>query len=387
MSTQRRSPTRWSRPERAVRRRRRSQSGLTRLGGGLLAALAMAVAMAAPAGASIPTPGRVLHGAVSGSIGIRLVDAPVSAGADPRARVYIVDHLKPGRVISRRIEVSNTTAATAHLLLYAASASIVDSSFLGAAGHTPNDLSTWTAVTPGEPDVPAGGNLTATVTIAVPADAPPGEQYGVVWAEARAAPDAGGGVTQVSRVGIRLYVSVGPGGAPAAGFTIDTPTAGRSAAGDPTVVASVHNTGGRALDMNGSMELRGGPGGLNAGPFPATLGTTLAIGATEPVTIALDKALPAGPWDARITLRSGLLEQSASARLTFPAAGSSLPVKTRSSRSPWPKTVVALLAGGVAAALALVVSHRRRVAVVTSRPGPGVGRPGAARAQGSGSKR
>ena len=157
--------------------------------------------------------------------------------------------------------------------------------------------------------MPAGGKLTATVTISVPADAAPGEQYGVVWAEARSAPNAGGGVTQVSRVGIRLYVSVGPGGAPAADFTIDSLTAERSAAGEPTVVASVHNTGGRALDMNGTLDLRGGPGGLSAGPFPATLGTTLAIGATAPVTIALDKALPAGPWDAEIILRSGLVEK------------------------------------------------------------------------------
>src|SRR5437762_204087 len=81
-------------------------------------------------------------------------------------------------------------------------------------------------------------------------------------------PDTGGGITQVSRVGIRLYISVGAGGPPAAAFTIDTLTAQRSADGAPTVVAAVQNTGGRALDMNGSMELRNGPGGLSAGPYP-----------------------------------------------------------------------------------------------------------------------
>ena len=120
------------------------------------------------------------------------------------------------------------------------------------------------------------------MTITVPSDAAPGEQYGVVWAEARSAPVAGGGVIQVSRVGIRLYVSVGPGGAPAADFTIDSLTANRSADGQPTVLATVHNTGGRALDMSGTLQLLAGPGGLSAGPFPATLGTTLAIGDTEP---------------------------------------------------------------------------------------------------------
>jgi hypothetical protein len=66
-------------------------------------------------------------------------------------------------------------------------------------------------------------------------------------------------------------------------------------------------------------------------------GRTL-FGATEPVTIALAPALPAGPWDARITLRSGLLEQSAAANLIFPAAGASLMVKTTSGGSTWPRT-------------------------------------------------
>jgi hypothetical protein len=48
------------------------------------------------------------------------------------------------------------------------------------------------------------------VTIRVPRDAAPGERYGVVWAETRAGPDSGDGITQVNRVGIRLYLSVGP---------------------------------------------------------------------------------------------------------------------------------------------------------------------------------
>ena len=193
----------------------------------------------------------------------------------------------------------------------------------------------------------------ALVTISVPSDATTGEQYGVVWAETRSAPIAGGGVIQVSRVGIRLYVSVGPGGVPAADFTIDSLTALRSADGRPTVLATVHNTGDRALDMSGTLQLLAGPGKLSAGPFPATLGTTLAIGDTEPVTFILDDQLPAGPWDARITLRSGLLERSARATITFPDIGASPPVNTTSTRPGWlyPAIagLVALLLFGIAA--------------------------------------
>lgn len=328
--------------------------------------LVLGVAVAAPAGASTPatTVTTEAAGAPGGSIGLRLVDAPTTARDDPRARVYIVDHLNPGAVIERRIEVSNTTAETASIALYPAAASIDSGSFLGDEGRTANDLSTWTSVTPADPDIPAGGKQMATVKIAVPLDAPPGEQYGVVWAEARSAPTEGGGVTQVSRVGIRLYVSVGPGGAPAADFTIDSVIAERSADGLPVVRATVHNTGGRALDMNGTLELRDGPGGLSAGPFPASLGTTLAIGATELVTITLDDRLPAGPWDAEITLSSGLVERSAGATITFPdSEGAAAPVEATPSLDdgmPYPALAgvgVALLGG--AGLLVWLTRHMR----------------------------
>jgi hypothetical protein len=216
--------------------------------------------------------------------------------------------------------------------------------------------------------VPAGSKATAMVTITVPKDAAPGEQYGVIWAEARSAAKAGGGVVQVSRVGVRLYVSVGPGGPPPANFTIDTMTAQRAANGQPMVVASVHNTGGRAMDMSGALELTKGPGGLSAGPFPANVGVTLAVGADAKVTVALDKALPAGPWQATIKLRSGLIERETSATLTFPAKGSADPVATKPAEPAsggvptWAYLAGAgLLAALTAAAAAVTITRRRRL--------------------------
>lgn len=276
-----------------------------------------------------------------GGIGVRLLDAPAATAEEPRAGLYIIDHLAPGAVIERRIEVSNTTAAPAAIRMYAAGASIHGGAFVGDAGDSPNELSTWNAVRPGTLDLDAGGRASVTVTIAVPGDAAPGERYAVVWAEVRsdAAPD--GGVAQVNRVGIRQYVSVGPGGAPAADFTVDSLTARRSADGSPLVLATVHNTGGRALDMAGELELLDGPGGLRAGPFPASLGSTLAIGDSAQVTIPLDQQVPDGPWGAAITLRSGLLERSAQATLTFPQAGSAAPVPVTPADGRWPFLVLA----------------------------------------------
>ena len=277
---------------------------------------------------------------------------PGDAGADPRAQLYIVDHLAPGSVISRRIEVSNTTRESVAASVYAAAAGIDGGRFVGADGHTPNDLSTWTTVLPATMDLPSGGAATVTVTLNVPLDASPGERYGVVWAEVRSG--AVSGIEQVNRVGIRLYVSVGPGAPPAADFTIDTLTAQRSSDGLPTVLATVHNTGGRALDLSGSLEMLNGPGGLSAGPFPAAPGFTLAIGASGQVTIALDERVPDGPWDAELILRSGLLERSATASITFPASGSALPVPVTAADGGWPLAAIGLVLGLVLFALMLL---------------------------------
>jgi hypothetical protein len=225
-------------------------------------------------------------------------------------------------------------------------------------------LSSWTSVSPGVSVLPAGRRLVAGVTIAVPRDASPGEQYGVIWAETRSTPPAGGGVTEVSRVGIRAYLSVGPGGPPPSNFTIESLSAARTRDGRPMVVASVRNTGGRALDMYGTLRLTRGPGGLRAGPFPASLGVTLAVGDTEPIHIVLDKRLPQGPWVARVTLHSGLITNSAQATLTFHDAPS--------GRTQYLTVLaIALLAITlVAIAALLAVIRRRRPLTPSARKSP-----------------
>ena len=85
---------------------------------GLVAATLLIVGLSCPAisasGASSPTPG--------GSVGFRLIDAPTDRVQDPRAHIYIVDHLAPGTTIHRRVEVSNGTAQALHIRLYAGAA-------------------------------------------------------------------------------------------------------------------------------------------------------------------------------------------------------------------------------------------------------------------------
>jgi hypothetical protein len=326
----------------------------------LAAVVAMLVAMLVAAGPSA---------AAAGSVGIRLVDVPVTSANDPRAREYIVDNLQPGTVIQRRVEIANSTADTLRVALYPDSATIVNGAFIGGPGHSVNELTGWTSLSQTSIDVAAGGAERETVTISVPADASPGERYAVVWAEVTTADS--GTVTQVSRTGIRIYLSVSGNNPPASAFTIDTVTAQRDATGRPIVLAQVHNTGGRALDMAGTLALAAVTGAIKAGPYPAVLGITLAPGQTQTVKFAPDDDLTDGPWNATITLHSGLTEGSATAKITFPHGtgnGTAVATSHHSSRAPWVAIVIGVAVVLIALMFLWVVLRRRRSA---AEPSPG----------------
>ena len=280
-----------------------------------------------------------------GSIGIRLVDPLPGARGNPLARVYVVDRVAPGSSIRRRVEISNSTSSTAVVRVYAAAASLSRGRFAFAPGHARNELSTWTSLQRAELRVPRGGTAIDTVTIRVPRNASSGERYAVIWAEVSAPSSAGGGVRLVNRVGVRMYLSVGPGGSARSNFTIRSLTAKRSATGRPLVIAKVRNSGGRTLDISGTLTLSEGPGGLRAGPFPVKLRTALAPGNSDRLTVRLDKQLPRGPWRARLRLRSGSVQRVAVGRLTFPRLASAAKPPAARSAPPGSHHLVSVLLG------------------------------------------
>lgn len=329
-------------------------------------AVALAIAAVVLSEVAMPRPAAGQDSTSQGSerFGIRLVDVPVDRGDDPRARAYVIDHLNPGATIERRVEVSNHTEAALSLSLYVAAASVEEGEFHFGDGRAENTLTTWSTVTPAAVTVAAGERAVATVSVNVPANAGSDEYYGVVWAEARSA-DATG-VASAHRVGVRMYLSVGPGGEPPSDFEIRTLTASRDQEGRPILSATVENTGERALDLSGEASMADGPGGLTAGPFAMDLGTTLAPGATAAATLRLDPTLPDGPWKATVTVRSGTLEKKAQATITFPAehAQSAAPVPARSVGSNGLDLVRLGLASGIAVftvgGIVVVLLARRR---------------------------
>ncbi|MBC6471021.1 hypothetical protein HKK74_36855 [Actinomadura alba] len=298
----------------------------------------------------------------SDGLGIRLLDAPVSRRKDPRARTGVVDHLNPGTTITRRFEVSNTTRRSLRVALYAAAADVENRTFAFAPERTPNELTTWTTVEPAEIDLPPHHKRTGRFTIRVPKTAWRGERYAMIWAQTGAPPDKNHNLGLLSRVGIRIYLDIGPGGEPPSDMRIEKLTPERDAAGRPRLVAQVRNTGGRALDLSGRLSLTDGPEGIRAGPYPATLGVTLKPGDTGQVVVEMGKRLPNGPWKAHLVIQSGLVKRVVSANVTFPDTGigrSAVLLGTR--HMLFPSALVALTLAVAAVVLLLLRRRRRRV--------------------------
>jgi hypothetical protein len=291
--------------------------------------------------------------------GVRLVDVPVSEANNSRALRYIIDYLPTGTVVHRRILITNQEARPARFTVYSDAAHIANGLFTGYAGKTRSELTGWIGVQHRTVTLAPGRSAMDTITIKVPAGATRGEHYGVIWVQqtARSHAASGFGLTEVARVGIRIYLAVGKGGAPPTSFAITSITTGRSASGRAVIVARVDNVGGRAVDLDGSARLAHGPGNSSAGPYPSLQVITLAPGQTGNMTFVPPRSLPAGSWRATISLASGITTCTATATIRFPAivaAQAGLPMMA------WIGIALGALAAALAGAAVMVRYARQR---------------------------
>ena len=298
-----------------------------------------------------------------GSIGIQLLEGPSNRENDPRAHRYIVDHLTPGTTVRRKVAVVNKTRERQIVQVYPAAATLAKKQFVFGADRAANELTSWVKLDKTRLSLAAGDEAVVKATIAVPAAASKGERYAVIWASVAAPAGPSGNIGQVHRVGIRVYLDIGPGGEPRSSFTIDQLVPARSTAGDPSLAVNVTNTGGRALDMSGSANLSDGPAGQRAGPFPATTTATLAPGEAGTIVVQFPRELPNGPWKVVVALKSGLVSHSLTAQITFPEPGIAGRPATAMTwmSSPWTLSGGALAIGVIIlAGLALVARRSRR---------------------------
>jgi hypothetical protein len=317
--------------------RRRLLSMLLLSAAGVLSPAATALALPAPGPA----------------FGARLYDVPVIDAHNPRAQRYIVDFLHPGMVIHRRILILNQEPQRSRFSVYPDAAQIAHGAFVGDAGQTRSELTGWITIQHPVVRLAPRASTLDMVTIRVPSQATGGEHYGVIWVQqtASARSATGTAILEVARVGIRIYLAVGHG-LPPTKFVITSLAGHRSRHGQPYLVAKIHNTGQRAVDINGELRLTDGPGGITAGPFQEQQVVTLAPGQYGNVIFVAGKLLPDGPWHATVTLVSGLNTSAAQSTIQF--GGHDLSSWTRLSWLIWAVGIVIALV-----AIALVLRGRR----------------------------
>ncbi|MFF0155778.1 hypothetical protein [Micromonospora sp. NPDC005203] len=325
----------------------------------LLASVAL-VALGVSAAPAVAVREQRREPADDAAISIRMLDIPASRVQDPRAQVYIVDHLNPGTTIHRRVEVQNTSGESQKIEFYSGAASVEDNAFAVPEGRAGNELSGWIRLKTAGIELDPGERRPVEVEIAVPRKASKGERYAAIWAQVTSAKERTGNVTQIHRVGIRVYLDIGPGGEPPTDFRVDGLAAEPGPGEFAVVTAKVTNTGQRALDMTGTLSLT--KAAVRAGPFKVTNGVTILPGRSGQVRIEINQALPAGVWDVDATLVSGIVERTATGKISLPVPA---PMAVATSGGPnWLVYAVGGIALLVLITLAgwyLVRRHRTRL--------------------------
>ena len=214
---------------------------------------------------------------------------------------------RPERSSTGRILIENQESRTARFTVYPGAAHIANGLFVGDAEGTRSELTDWISVQHPVVTLAPGASVMDMITVKVPSGATRGEHYGVIWVQQTAQSHASRGfaLTEVSRVGIRVYLAVGHGGAPPSSFDITSITARRSLSGQPSILVHVDNTGGRAVDLGGSARLADGPGDSSAGPFPAKAIITLAPGQAGTLPLPRLRACRLVPGGSRSAWRAG----------------------------------------------------------------------------------
>jgi len=140
-----------------------------------------------------------------GGISIRIAEISGSEQNNPLAKLYFVDHMRPSQVMTRRIEVSNTTQVVQSVIIYPGAAQQVKENFVATSDRRANELTSWITVAPEQVQLLPGGYATINVTFSIPSNVSSGTRYGVIWAETTSSGD----ISIVNRVGIRIMMPIG----------------------------------------------------------------------------------------------------------------------------------------------------------------------------------
>lgn len=216
---------------------------------------------------------------------------------------YDVD---PGEELEDAIVITNHGTGTLALDLYAADGFTTSSGQLDALprAETSVALGTWITPSTDQVEIPAGGSVEVAFTVAVPADATPGDYAGAILTSlVHAQTDSGVDVDR--RLGIRVHLRVSGELNPA--LTVDQPQIAYTGSlvpfdtGHAEVTYTVHNTGNTRLSAGQQVVVAGvfGLGRIELHPQDVP---ELLPGESWTVTVPTDGVFPLLRLTAAVTL-------------------------------------------------------------------------------------
>lgn len=307
------------------------------------AALIIAV-LSVPAAPVPPAPSPSTAGATTWSV------APAGVKG-PDGRPALVYKLDPGARLTDHVAVTNHSRRPLTLRLYASDAfTTLGGGFdLLAAGSRPVDAGAWVTPARGTVAIPAASQVLVPVTIAVPANATPGDHTGGVVASLTtgAAADTGNSVSVDHRVGARVYLRVTGPLRPA--LAVGAVEVTRRTSWNPLRLPEI--TASFTVTNTGNLRLAGQPSVRTEGPF--------GLGGRGSAAIALPQILPGNALRTtvtsrgvlplvRVTVETVVRPQTVDGQVVDPAPAVAV-ARTSIWLIPWPQLTVLGLAGLLAA--------------------------------------
>jgi hypothetical protein len=314
-----------------------------------IAALVMTgTAPAAPAAAA-PGPPPVIRWAV----------APANSKIPDGRTRFSYEGLKPGATVHDYVSITNLGDAPVTFRVYAADGITTPDGFIGVATADvkPADIGKWTRIAHGSVKIAPHSNVIEPFTIAVPANATPGDHVGGVIASITEK-NTGTQVNRESRIAVAAYLRVA--GRLTASLGIESVstsyqgTANPFAGGTAVVGYTVHNTGNVALSGLQSVSLTG-PFGTQATIQPKSL-SELLPGDSVRVSARLPGVLPNGPLKAHLTVTPAQVPSAP--RVTVPLTPAAQTVSLWAP--PWPQIILLLVAVAIALGLWWWIRFNRR---------------------------
>ncbi|PJJ65438.1 WxL protein peptidoglycan domain-containing protein [Compostimonas suwonensis] len=310
-----------------------------------LAGVAAAEAVDDPAATSSPV-----------TWGVRPADTIHGAGRPN----YVFD-LDPGETLDDAMVVSNYTEQPLTFRIYAADGFIAESGQLDLlpAGEQSTALGSWIDFESDEVTVTGGGTVTVPFTLAIPADATPGDYAAGVVSSMLVSTTEGVAVDR--RLGSRMHVRVAGELAPRleiADFSVSYDGGlNPFAPGAATVEYTMTNTGNTRIAA-GSALVVDGVWGIGATPASGLGGRELLPGGSYTQTVTVDGIWPLLVANARLVVTGEVITEGGASTTEAPAVPDATASGTVAA-VPWGALILLALLGALVVLVVLRVRRRR----------------------------